>query len=254
MKSFSISCLRRRFASIILVLAGPAVIIGFGQTLPDLKTIFEGVSRAYENQQQFDVTGAATTEEYSIKGKATLKAKFRIASQDPNKFRLEQESSIEMDGGPSDTLFGPIVIVADGTDVWGISPAVDEYTKFRPNDLPTVQAWVKAAQTAVFAPAGMLGKEIANSGPIREELIAIGGTNVDCFVIKLISPDRPESTTLWVEKARFLVRRIRSELEPSVGPSTTTEFLVLNIGVPPPESTFVFSPSPSAKEVDKLKP
>jgi outer membrane lipoprotein-sorting protein len=257
MGRFPIDCPKRLLASVVLAVIGPALNLGLGQSSADIKTIVENVANAYEGQRQYDVSGAITTEESSATGKGVIKAKFRIASQDPNKFRFEQESSVEIDGTPNGNPSGPMVIIGDGTDVWGVSPTVNQYTKFRPNDLPRVQAWVKTATSAVFAPPAMLGKEVANAKLIREEFISINGTNVACFVIKLMSPARPESTTLWVEKTRFIVRRIRSQLLPSAdtqsrGISTTSDFLVVNIGVAPPGDTFVFTPSPSAIEVDKL--
>lgn len=250
---------KRWCASIVLSFIGPALNFGFGQSSPDVKTILERVAHLYESQRQYDVLGATTTEQYSANGKGVIKAKFRIASQDPNKFRLEQESTVEIDGVPNDTPSGPMVIIGDGTDVWGVSPTVNQYTKFRPSDLPTIRAWVKAAMAAVFDPPAMLGKEGANSKLIREEFISVNGANVACFVIRVISPARPESTTFWVEKTRFMVRRIRSELVAStstqdLGLSTTTEFAIVNIGVAPPENTFAFTPSPSATEVDKFRP
>jgi outer membrane lipoprotein-sorting protein len=256
---FPINCPKRWLASVVLAFIGPTANLGFGQSSPDIKTILESVANVYEGQRQYDVLGATTTEQYSATGKSVIKAKFRIAFQEPNKFRFEQESSVEIDGTPNGTAFGPMVIIGDGTDVWGVSPTVNQYTKFRPSDLPTIQAWVKAATSAVFAPPAMLGKELANSKFIREEFIPINGTNVACFVIKLISPARPESTTFWVEKTRFMIRRIRSELvpsadTPSLGLSTTSDFLVVNIGVAPAGGTFVFTPSPSAVEVDKFNP
>jgi hypothetical protein len=118
---------------------------------------------------------------------------------------------------------------------------------------------VKAARSAAFDPPVVLRKEAANSKIIREEFITINGSSVACFVIKLVSPARSESTTFWVEKTRFMVRRIRSELVPSAGTQgrgllTTSDFLVANIGVAPPGGTFVFTPSPSAIEVDKFLP
>lgn len=251
--------LRRWRAPVVLALIGPALNFLFGQSSPDIKTILEHVANVYDGQRQYDIVGTTTTEEYSTNGKGVIRGKFRIASHDPKKFRLEQESSVEINGVPSDTPSGPMVIIGDGTDVWGISPTVNQYTKFKQGDLPTIQAWVKAAADAVFDPPAMLRKEGADSKLIREEFISIKGTNVDCFVIKLASPDRAESTTFWVEKARFMLRRIRSELAPNadtqgLGLTTTTEFAVVNIGVAPPDSTFAFSPSPSATEVDKGKP
>lgn len=232
----------KRFAcaSAFLALICPA----FAQSAPDIKTILQGVAKAYANQQQYDVVWITTMEQYSSQGRADFKARSRIAEQDPNKFRLEQDL-------PS----APMVMIGDGTDVWGVSPTVNQYTKLKPRDLPTIQAWVKAARNGVFEPVMMLARNAADAKLIREESIAINGTSVACFVIKLASPHQPEYT-FWLEKGRFVIRRIRLETAPSaatqgLGGSMTTEFLSVNIGVAPSDSTFVFIPSPSATEVDK---
>jgi outer membrane lipoprotein-sorting protein len=217
----------------------------FAQSTPDIRTIIEGVTKAYATQQQYDVVCITTMEQHSAEGKASIKARSRIAEQDPNKFRLEQ-----------DLPEAPFVLIGDGTDVWGVSPTLNQYTKVKPHDLLTFQAWMKAAKSGVFDPPVMLRKEAADSKLTREESIAIDGSNVACFVIKVSSPNQPEYT-LWVEKGRFVIRRIRLEVSPSaatrgLGASMTTEFISVNIGVAPPDSTFVFTPSPAATEVDKF--
>jgi outer membrane lipoprotein-sorting protein len=137
MRRLRINFPKRWLASIGFSVIGPAVNLVFGQDSPDIKTIVESVAKVYEGQRQYDVSGATTIEEYSATGRGVLKSKFRIASQDPNKFRLEQESSGEIDGAPNGSPFGPMVIIGDGTDVWGISPMVNQYTKYRSSDLPT---------------------------------------------------------------------------------------------------------------------
>jgi outer membrane lipoprotein-sorting protein len=222
--------------------------VGFAQSSPDIKTIVDGVTKAYANQQQFDVVWITTMEQYSPEGKASFKGRARVASQDPKKFRLEEDD-------PSHQM----VIVGDGTDVWDVSAALNQYSKHKPSDLPIIQSWVNAARRNVFEPALILGRKAVDARLIREESIAIDGTSVACYVIKLVLPNNPQSTTYWVEKTRFLIRRIRLELEPGaplpgVGITTTTEFPVVNIGVAPPDGTFVFTPSPNATEVDKARP
>jgi Predicted periplasmic protein (DUF2092) len=225
-----------RFA-LILALIGPA----FAQSAPDIKTILEGVAKAYANQQQYDVVWVTTVEQTSADGKASFKGRSRVAEQDPNKFRLEEEvPSMQM------------VIIGDGTDVWDVSPATNRYTKHKPADVAAIQGWVRAARTGIFEPPLTLARKAAGATLIGEESIAINGATVACFVIKLAIPDNPLLITYWVEKDRFVIRRLRSELEPSaplpgVGLTTITEFPVVNLGMPLPDGTFV----PSATEVDK---
>jgi Predicted periplasmic protein (DUF2092) len=230
-----------RFA-FVLALIGPAL----AQSAPDVKTIIEGVTKAYANQQQYDVVWITTVEQTSADGKATFKGRSRVAEQAPNKFRFEEEvPSMQM------------VIIGDGTDVWDVSPATNRYTKHKPADVAAIQGWVRAARTGVFQPPLTLARKAAGARLIGEESIAIDGTTVACFVIKLVIPDNPLLMTYWVEKDRFVIRRLRSELEPGaplpgVGLTTTTEFPVVNIGAPAPTGTFVFIPSPSATEADKF--
>lgn len=245
-----------RLGFVVLALIGPTVRFSFGQSSPDLKSILEGVSKVYENPLRYEVVETITMELGAVNGKGVHKSNIRIAAQDPNRFRLESEESDEIDGLPSDPGQGPMVIIGDGANVWEISPAENQYTKVKPSDLRTVRTWVKGAESGVFDIPVMLRKEAEDVTLLREEPLALDGSSIDCFVITLALPNHPESTTLWVEKKRLLVRRIRSEQEPSMdthglGASITTDFPVVNIGGPLPDSTFVFTPSPSAKEVDR---
>ena len=118
---------------------------------------------------------------------------------------------------------------------------------------------MKATESGIFDAPMALEKEIGNLTLLREESLALDGDNVDCFVIKLVLPDHPESNTLWVEKTRFLIRRTRTEEGPNADTqgrtvSITVDFPVVNIGVASPDSTFVFTPSPSAIELDRATP
>jgi outer membrane lipoprotein-sorting protein len=189
--------------------------------------------------------------------KGVNKSRVRIASQEPNKFRLESEDSNEINGVPSEAFSPPMVIIGDGTDVWEESPAVNQYRKVRPGDLSTIRAWVTGTEKSFFDLPVKLARETRNATFLREESLALDGNNIDCFVIELIFPDHPESTTLWVEKTRFLVRRIRLEQGPDTQGRTgsiTSDFPVVNIGVPLPESTFIFTPARGATEVDQVAP
>jgi len=205
---------------------------------------------------RYEVIETITIEVGAVSGKGVHKSHIRIAAEDSNRFRLETEESDEIDGLPNDPGQGPMVIIGDGANVWEISPADNQFTKVKPSDLRTVRAWVKGAESGVFDIPMMLRREAANVTLLREEPLALDGSSKDCFVIKLALPNHPESTMLWVEKTRFLVRRIRSEQEPSMdthglGASITSDFPIVNIGGPLPDSMFIFTQSPSATEVDR---
>src|SRR3954468_2295078 len=88
----------RRLAWIVMALVGPIVNLGFGQSSFDIKTILDGVAKAYQNRRQYDVVGTTMIEEYGNQVKGVIQTKFRVAFQDPNKFRLEQEYSVEISG------------------------------------------------------------------------------------------------------------------------------------------------------------
>lgn len=249
----------RRVAFVVLALVCPTITLCLGQNSPDIKAIFEGVSNIYKNRSRYEVVETTTMELDAGNAKGVNRSRVRIASQVPNKFRLENENSNEINGLPVEAFSPPMVIIGDGIDVWEESPTVNQYKKVRPSDLPTIQAWVKGTEKSVFDVPLMLEREIGNSTVLREESIALDGKAMDCFVIKLVLPDHPESTTLWVEKTRFLVRRIRLEQGPSADAqgrtgSITSDFPVVNIGAGLPDSTFVFTPPPGATEVDNTTP
>ncbi len=244
---------------IVLSLLGPAAGVSFGQSSPDLKAVLEGVSQAYGTLSRYEVVETTTTELGGGNEKGLLKSTIRIAAEGPNKFRLEGEESAEINGLWTDSGHGPIITVNDGTNAWEISPTANSYAKVKPSDLPTIRMWARSAEKGVFDTPLMLRREAANVTLVGEESLTLDANRIDCFVLTLTLPDHPESTMLWIEKGRFLIRRIRSEQPASQETlgrsiSITSDFPVVNIGGPLPESMFVFSPPPFAVEVDKVRP
>ena len=247
-----------RLGFFVLSLLGPAVSFTFGQSSPDLKAVLDGVSRAYGNLSRYEVVETTTTELGGGNERESIKSNIRIAAEEPNKFRLEGEEFAVINGLRTDSGHGPIITVNDGSNVWEISPTANSYAKVKPSDLPTIRMWAKSADKEVFETPLMLRREAANVTLVREESLTLDGNNMDCFVISLTLPNHPESRMLWIEKGRFLIRRIRSEQPASQetlgrGISITSDFPVVNIGGPLPESMFVFSPPPFAVEVDKVR-
>jgi outer membrane lipoprotein-sorting protein len=249
----------RRIAFVVLALVGPTTTLCLCQNSPDIKAIIEGVSKTYKNRSRYEVVETMTMELDAGNAKGVNRSRVRIATQEPNKFRLESENSNEINGLPVEAFSPPMLIIGDGTDVWEESPAVNQYKKVRPSDVPTIRTWVQGAEQSVFDIPSKLETEIGKATFLREESIALDGKDMDCFVIRLVLPDHPESTTLWVEKTLFLVRRIRLEQGPGVDAqgrtgSITSDFPVVNIGGALPGSIFVFTPPPGATEVDKATP
>lgn len=248
-----------RFRFIVISLLGPAASFSFGQSSPDLNAVLEGVSKAYGNLLRYEVVETITTELGGGNDRDVIKTNIRIDAQEPNKFRLEGEEFAEINGLRVDSGNGPIVMVDDGTDVWEIVPKENSYAKVKPTDLPRIRTRTRSAENDVFEMPLMLRREKGNVTLVREEPLTLDAKKMECFVLTLTLPDHPESTMLWIEKERFLIRRIRSEQPASQETlgrsiSITSDFPVVNIGGPLPESMFVFSPPPFAVEVDKVRP
>jgi outer membrane lipoprotein-sorting protein len=238
-----------RLTFALLALLGPGVGPTLGQSSPDIGAIVEGVAKAYKNPLPYEIVKITTMQ---LGAAGIFKSKTRLVLQDTNKFRLEIDNPIEMEGLPS------MVIIGDGNEVWQVSPDFKKYTKTKPDDPAEVRTWVEAEAAMFEVPEGLL-KEIGNLTFVREESLALDGNNIDCFVLKLVLPGHAEWDTLWVEKTRFLIRRARIEEGPDADTegqtaSITTDFPIVNIGVASPDSTFVFTPSPTAIEVDKMVP
>lgn len=251
---YSLARPTRRLVIAFVLLLGSSV--AFGQRSPDIGAILEGISKAYKDPLPYEIVTTTTMQLGAVSATGLVSSKVRLASQDPNKFRLESYNSADVNGVPTDPTFPSMVIIGDGTEVWQVSSDFKQYTKTKPGDLPTIRTWVKAAEAAMFDVPKTLAKKTGNLTFLREESLALEGSNLDCFVIEFVLPDHPESTTLWVEKTRFLIRRTRIEQPPSVGTqgrtvSITTDFPVVNFGVALPDNTFLFTPPPSAIEVDK---
>lgn len=235
MKELSLRCpgigRPTRIAFALLALVGAPVGRAFGQSAPDIRAIVEGVVKAYGHPLPYEIVANTTMQLGAVNGAGVVRSKTRLVSQSGNKFRLETENSVEINGvpgGPGDA-FPSMVIIGDGTEVWQVSPDFKQYEKTKPRDLETIRKWVAAAEQGMFDVPLALPKQVGNLTFLREESLALDGTSIDCFVLKLDVPDHPESNTLWIEKGRFLIRRTRIEDGPNAGTdgrtvSITTDF------------------------------
>jgi outer membrane lipoprotein-sorting protein len=245
----------KRLAWIVVALIGPTLGLGFGQGTQDIKTIFDGIAKTYTNPQQYDLVIETTIEQVSAAGvKQVDKKTMRIAARHPNKIRLETSDAGSLFGMATSTAggLGPMIVVGDGTDLWGLFPKLNQYKKMDTSDGPMSDpsAMLKYLESGLLTGFTMVQE---SATLIREETISIGGTTADCFVIQIAQSPSGEAATWWVEKKRFVLRRIHSEQEPSRArpfrESVTGEFPVAHFGIVLPDSTFVFTPPNSAKQV-----
>lgn len=175
------------------------------------------------------------------------------------------------------------VIVSDGKTVWMYHPDENLYTETSATDGKAagpriVQMQDQAPQRAKYLRRDMahMTDRLIGAQLLPEETLTINGAQRRCIVIHYgpadVKQDLPsdyqslagkEQGTIWIDKERMtVVKKVRSAdsfiRDPGsiarfpIHDETTTTFSIVELNVPIPDSTFVFSPPADAKLVDEF--
>jgi outer membrane lipoprotein-sorting protein len=87
-----------------------------------------------------------------------------------------------------------------------------------------------------------IARQAGNGKLVREENLAIGGSDTACYVIEVTLERQPE--TLWVDKKRYVILRTETA-------DAKVTFTTVKLNQPPPDELFKFDPPPGATTVER---
>ena len=198
----------------------------------EARDILRRTARIYRASKSYVDTGTVQTV-YSIKsGERTGETRFKTAYVAPFDFRFESTMN--------DFVYFDVGFIAwrdrDGVDVWlSSSPDIIEYVNSIQDALDAGAGISRDSSGMIpglIFPGTKLGGDIVRlTDAIRIEDAPIDG--FDCFQVQGFRwPNTGESTTVWIDKATFLIRKVYEEGKIPGGTTRTTWFYKPAINVP----------------------
>jgi thiol-disulfide isomerase/thioredoxin len=223
---------------------------------PDALTLLRDVCKQYEDAESYHIEALAEHTSTSEFERNWFKDSLKAVIGSQGRYRFEVRSAMST-----------VVVVSDGKTVWRYHPhehlytagsassgTADENTRMAElgierakslvNDLATLRSRIKSAR--------LLGRQN----------VYLNGKKIRCIVLRYSSadlrfskPDVREEETVWIDKSRNLIVRIKREAQylfPDSQPQTTKmvlTFPVTELNTHQPEELFAFSPLPEDKLV-----
>jgi thiol-disulfide isomerase/thioredoxin len=223
---------------------------------PDALTLLREVCKQYEDAKSYHIEALAEHTSTSEFERNWFKDSLKAVIGSQGRYRFEVRSAMST-----------VVVVSDGKTVWRYHPhehlytagsassgTADENTRMAElgierakslvNDLATLRSRIKSAR--------LLGRQN----------VYLNGKKIRCIVLRYSSadlrfskPDVREEETVWIDKSRNLIVRIKREAQylfPDSQPQTTKmvlTFPVTELNTHQPEELFAFSPLPEDKLV-----
>jgi thiol-disulfide isomerase/thioredoxin len=241
---------------VVALLAVLLIPVAAAKFHPDALTLLGDVCKQYQDATSYHIETLAEHTSTSEFERNWLKVNLKAVVGSQGRYRFEVRSAMST-----------MVVVSDGKTVWRYHPYEHLYTadsvssgtasentrmadlgieraKSLVNDLATLRSRLKSAR--------LLG----------QQNVYLNGKKIRCIVLRYSSADlrfsKPhvtEKETVWIDKSRNLIVRIKKEGQYSFPDSQrqTTEmvltFPVTELNTHEPEGLFAFSPPPEAKLV-----
>jgi outer membrane lipoprotein-sorting protein len=206
------------------------------QTQPDVARILDKVIATYQSASEYEfvLDGVGRDDGKDI----TFHALFAFKA--PNRYRLEGAfPGMGLGGGES-------LAVHDGTNLWIYLAGENRYRSISANELAADAPGDLGDARPEFLDMNFrsgfaaMADQAKNGKLLREDILAMGGTSVPCWVI--VSKLDGQDATMWVEKDRSVILRIEA-------PGTNLTFTTVKVNEPLTEDLFKFDPPPGAKKV-----
>ncbi len=175
------------------------------------EAILMGMAEVYATCSSYSDTGLVKTTFFTEQGTNTDEKPFKTAYIRPSRFRFEFRDSMFASQQTDDSEMSLMIVWRNGPDVqtwWGIRPGVEKHTSL---GMAIAGATGVSGGSAHTIPALLMdrstigGRTLLDMKDIeRIDDALIGGT--DCYRVHGLFG--AGSTTVWIEKARLLVRRI----------------------------------------------
>ncbi len=214
------------------------------QSQPDVDAILKRVQAVYhrsESDRTYEFE-RVLTERDTATGKVDS-TYYHLAFKFPDKYLLDMKGNFGVPG------IDEAHVISDGVTIWEWSPKSNQYRMYEKTDrVPdTVNPEV------VDDNLGLWGYGMANYWKsdqvriLREETISFDGQPTNCFVIELMLRGG-EVRRVWVEKARYYVRREQDSK------GSTLDYRTVKLNEPLSDSLFKFTPPKKARRVSAETP
>jgi outer membrane lipoprotein-sorting protein len=209
----------------------------FARAQPDVAGILKKVSETYGAASQYEVERIVTISDQSA-GRLNSSST-RLQFKAPNKYRLEA-----YDAFPDLSAADQLQSVFDGSSLWIYNPKANEYRVYengfpRDSNPEAVDYFIGIGR---FRDAERTYEDYKGH-IVREDHIAAGGDNAECFVVEMSGLTAGELEIIWIDKKRFYV--LREE-----GPDgTNVLYKGLKLDEPLPDELFQFKPPPDSKQI-----
>jgi len=231
----------------------PAVLLGmaallwraaYAQVAPDVAEILKKVSETYQ-VSQYELAAEQTLK---LPGNQTpAHAHVHVAFKGPNRYRLE---GLMPDLANDDPNLVEGAIVHDGSTLWIYFPESNQYGSIPADELAadnegsahTPEATDRVLMQKYRAAADF----IDGAKLVRQEEIEFAGEKVGCYVVSV--PQKwPGPYTWWIDKRNAHVLREATS-------DGATDYTMIKLGDPLPDSLFQFRPPPGAKKIGAKVP
>jgi outer membrane lipoprotein-sorting protein len=233
---------------------------------PDALDVLKNVALTYQAMKTFSAKSTTVMEMNNPNMQQKVETPMTITADSSGKMRMET------------TSMGGSLTVFDGSTLWIYISSLNKYMKV-PSSSAT-SSGQPGGGTGTFTPGTnpfgyrSVASDVKEAKILRSDKLQANGTDVDCWVVSVAyeasggqpssqqtagtpAVDLTRTTTLWVDKAHYLVYRDDStgkEIMPGIGAPTETKetikFDSITVDQPIPEGTFTFTPPPGATEMD----
>jgi TonB family protein len=228
-----------------LLMLGPV----FAQTPPDAASLLARQASELQRYHSYRFT-EDTTMDIKMPGMSMPPMSYTTVTQaiNPNKIRVEAKAS----------GLDAMLIISDGENTWMYMPLTKQYSKMPSDDSGDLHDLMGGLGMAAIPDVTKMNAE---AKVLRSETLEVDGLPHDCWVIELRSDKQDMAFTSWIDKAlgiqlkTSMSRKTKaSAAAPAVETNmvTTTHSIAFNEDLP--DSLFVFTPPPGAKETKELFP
>jgi TonB family protein len=230
----------------------------FAQPSPDAASLLAREASELKRYHSYQLTQEMTMD-MKMPGMAMPATTSTIVTQavNPGKVRMEMKTA-GMDA---------MQMISDGKDVWMYMPLFKQYTKMPADGTEDMQSMMGMGMTAMPD----ITKTGADAKVVRSEMVQVDGQQHDCWVIEIQTHTLPGAQagaemgdsvfTSWVDKALGIQLKMStsgkskaSASAPAIDMRMVTTMRSMKFNSDLPDSLFVFTPPPDAKESKELFP
>jgi outer membrane lipoprotein-sorting protein len=171
------------------------------QSTPDVATILKSVSETYKGVKEYQFT-------IDSFGSDPSRPTHKLFS-----FRLGQ---YRLDAAPSESSDVGLTIF-DGATLWYYFPKLNEYAAFSLNSLANGAVdsgypWKPSEMDELMLwPLRHAADSADRAKFVRQDILELGGTKIDCYVVSVAIDKDSAPSTWWIEKTRSHVVRMENE-------------------------------------------